>query len=159
MTVCQWETFSAEETRRLGESIASTLEAGTVCLLQGAMGCGKTVFVQGIAAGLGIDPRQIRSPTFTIVHEHQGSVCDLLHLDLYRLAAEDFDSLGLDELMAGPAIKAIEWADHLPSPYHRGRWFLFERLQDCGRRIREARQPAPPAGRPVLPAHPLGRGD
>ena len=58
----------------------------------------------------------MQSPTFTLVREHQGSMGELVHLDLYRLDPEEVDSVGLDELLMVDAVKVIEWADRLPRP-------------------------------------------
>lgn len=137
-------TCGEEETAAVGELIATTVKPGEVLRLQGAMGSGKTVFVRGIARGLGIDPTDIQSPTFGLVHEHQGPSLWLLHLDLYRLVEEDFDSLGLGELMEGSSIKVIEWAERLPPDYRSGRSFLFERIGTGRRRILE--RPSPTSG-------------
>lgn len=85
-----------------------------VLLLAGDLGAGKTVLTQGVAAGLGIDPREVVSPSFTLIREHEGSAGILVHVDLYRLEPEDVSSLALDELLAGPGIKVVEWAERLP---------------------------------------------
>ena len=143
--ISEWLTSGEAETVALGEEIASTLRPGEVLRLYGAMGSGKTVFVRGIASGLGIDPTEIQSPTFTLVHEHRGGSHSLLHLDLYRLGEEDFDRLGLGELMEGSSIKVIEWAEHLPPGYRSGRSFVFERQETGRHRILERFRP--PAGR------------
>ncbi len=138
--MCVWITHGEAETRQLGRQIGATLEPGARCLLVGAMGCGKTVFAQGIGEGLGFDPRQIQSPTFTLIHQHDRDGVCLMHLDLYRLDAEDFDSLGLAEIMESPAVKVVEWAERLPSWCQEGRCFVFERVStgsDSERRIRE----------------------
>ena len=133
----RWETASEKETRALGVELAATLVAGSVCLLEGEMGAGKTVFVKGLAEGLGIDGDQIQSPTFTLAHHHQGTRGTLIHLDLYRLEGDDFEKAGLGELVDGPDITVVEWADRLPASYRRGRCFIFERLENDHRRIRE----------------------
>ncbi len=104
-------THSEAETERLGVEIAA---AGDVLvLLEGDLGSGKTVLVRGIARALGIDPREVQSPTYTLIHEHQGAGGRLVHVDLYRLEGEEIASLGLDELLAGDGIKAVEWAEKL----------------------------------------------
>ena len=100
------ETASEQETQNLGEKLAATLKAGNVVCLYGDLGAGKSVFVRGIAKGLGITKR-ILSPTFVIMRSYPG----LLHLDLYRI--DDFRSLGLDEIFDGKEIKVIEWAEKL----------------------------------------------
>jgi len=105
------------ETEAAGAELARELgPGGGVVLLDGELGCGKTVLVRGLATALGIDRREIQSPTYTLIHEHRGEGGRLVHVDLYRLAPEEVDALGLDELLAGPGIKAIEWPDRLPAP-------------------------------------------
>jgi tRNA threonylcarbamoyladenosine biosynthesis protein TsaE len=74
------------------------------------------VLAQGVAEGLGIDPREVTSPTFTLVREHRGTGGRLLHLDLYRLDPAQAAALGLEELLATPAVKVVEWAERLPFP-------------------------------------------
>ncbi len=105
-------SHSEAETERIGEQLAAAYPDGVV-LLEGDLGSGKTVLVRGIARALDIDAREIQSPTYTLIHEHEGTAGRLVHVDLYRLEAEEIDGLGLDELLAGPGIKAIEWAERL----------------------------------------------
>jgi tRNA threonylcarbamoyladenosine biosynthesis protein TsaE len=109
-------TQTAEETRALASALASTLSAGDVVLLEGDLGAGKTVFVKGLAAGLGIDAGEVSSPTFTLMHEYRGGRLPLFHVDLYRLTgSREIDDLGLEEVASG-GVLAIEWAEKLPHP-------------------------------------------
>ena len=101
-------------TRAVGAVLAKVLVPDGVLLLHGDLGAGKTVLTQGLAAGLEIDPRQVQSPTFTLVREHQGPTACLIHVDLYRLDSREVESLGLWEVLAGPGIKVVEWAERLP---------------------------------------------
>jgi len=101
------------ETERLGNEIVSRYGDDVVLLLEGEMGSGKTVLVRGIADALGVNRREIQSPTYTLIHEHQGDSGCLVHVDLYRLEGDEIESLGLDELLVGPGVKAIEWAERL----------------------------------------------
>jgi tRNA threonylcarbamoyladenosine biosynthesis protein TsaE len=108
------ETSGPGETEAWGRDLAAALEPGDVVLLSGELGAGKTCLVKGIAAGLGIDPRTVHSPTFIMVNRYPGSV-DLNHVDLYRLEeGEDFSDLSLDELFAGDGITVVEWSERLP---------------------------------------------
>jgi tRNA threonylcarbamoyladenosine biosynthesis protein TsaE len=120
---------SEAETARVAARFAAALEPGTVILLTGDLGAGKTAFVRGMAAGLGIDPDEISSPTFTLIQEYRPAPrvagLDLneapghhilMHVDLYRLEGAEIDDLGLDELGAAGAVVAIEWAEKLREP-------------------------------------------
>jgi tRNA threonylcarbamoyladenosine biosynthesis protein TsaE len=104
---------SDAETEALGADLASRLGPGARVLLYGELGAGKTAFVRGLAIGLGIDPDEVSSPTFTLVQEYRGGRLPLIHVDLYRLAAGEVDDLGLDALAAG-GVLAIEWAERMP---------------------------------------------
>jgi tRNA threonylcarbamoyladenosine biosynthesis protein TsaE len=105
------ETAGEEETVDAGERLARTLPPGAVVLLYGQLGAGKTAFVRGLALGLGAAAEEVSSPTFTIIQEYAGRSVTLYHVDLYRLEPADVDDLGLDELVGGDGIVAIEWAD------------------------------------------------
>jgi tRNA threonylcarbamoyladenosine biosynthesis protein TsaE len=101
---------SEDATTDAGARLASELKAGDVVLLYGDLGAGKTAFVRGLARGLGAQADDVTSPTFTLVQEYRGRVT-LYHVDLYRLEPIEVDDLGLDELVSGSAIVAIEWAE------------------------------------------------
>jgi tRNA threonylcarbamoyladenosine biosynthesis protein TsaE len=104
------ETNSPEETWELAARLADELEGGTVIALHGDLGAGKTCFIQGYAAALGID-EPITSPTYTLIGEYEGRL-PLHHLDLYRLSGpEEALGLGLDEYFDANGITAIEWAE------------------------------------------------
>lgn len=103
-------TNSEEETSAAGERLAAHLQPGDVVLLYGDLGAGKTAFVRGLARGLGASADDVSSPTFTIVQEYSGRV-PLYHVDLYRLEPKEVDDLGLEELVAGDGVVAIEWAE------------------------------------------------
>lgn len=106
-------TRSEEETQAVACELAATLKAGDVVLLSGKLGAGKTAFVRGLAAGLGVDPNEVFSPTFTLVHEYRGGRLTLYHADLYRLDKAATDDLGLEEMGATDGVLAIEWPDRL----------------------------------------------
>ena len=105
------ETASESETSAAGESLGTTLRAGDVVLLYGDLGAGKTAFVRGLARGLGANPDDVSSPTFTLVQEYAGPRLTLFHVDLYRLEPAEIDDLGLEDLVSGNGVVAIEWAE------------------------------------------------
>ena len=107
---------SETETRAIAARFASNLKAGDVLLLSGDLGAGKTAFTRGLAEGLGIDPGEVTSPTFTLVHEYRGGRLPLVHVDLYRLDRANLDEIGLDEDLAAQGVIAIEWAERLARP-------------------------------------------
>ncbi|MBI4886397.1 MAG: tRNA (adenosine(37)-N6)-threonylcarbamoyltransferase complex ATPase subunit type 1 TsaE [Acidobacteria bacterium] len=106
-------TRSEDETHEVARAFAATLAAGDVVLLSGTLGAGKTAFVRGLASGLGIDPGEVSSPTFTLVHEYRGGRLTLYHADLYRLDRAAADDLGLEEMGCADGVLAIEWPDRL----------------------------------------------
>jgi len=140
-TVHVTETRSEEETARVAATLAAGLHAGSVLLLTGDLGAGKTAFVRGVAIGLGLDPDEVTSPTFTLVQEYRPSTSSgrperdsidpaegrpstgsgrpgrltLYHVDLYRLQGGEVEDLGLEEFAAG-GVTAIEWAEKLSRP-------------------------------------------
>ena len=107
-------THSEAETSAVAHDLAGSLAAGSVVLLSGDLGAGKTAFVRGLAEGLGIDPGLVSSPTFTLIQEYRGGRLPLHHVDLYRLRSIEVDDLGLDELTLEGGVTAIEWPDRLP---------------------------------------------
>jgi tRNA threonylcarbamoyladenosine biosynthesis protein TsaE len=108
-------THSQTETEAVGRELAARLTAGSVVLLFGELGAGKTALVRGLAEGLGVTPDEVSSPTFTLMQEYRGGRLPLIHVDLYRLDdPREIDDLGLEELGEG-AVLAIEWAEKLPA--------------------------------------------
>lgn len=108
-------TDSPEQTRELGERLGGLLRPGDVAALAGGLGAGKTVFVSGLARGLGVeDERLVTSPTFVILHEYPGRI-SLYHFDLYRLERiQDVWDLGYEEYFEGRGVCAVEWAEKFP---------------------------------------------
>ncbi|MBD2438493.1 tRNA (adenosine(37)-N6)-threonylcarbamoyltransferase complex ATPase subunit type 1 TsaE [Nostoc sp. FACHB-110] len=104
-------------TLELGIKLGQTLAAGSVILLAGDLGAGKTTLVQGIGQGLGI-VESIVSPTFTLINEYTEGRIPLYHLDLYRLEPQEVAALNLETYWEGieidPGIVAIEWAERMP---------------------------------------------
>ena len=105
-------TKSAEQTISFAEEYAKTLRAGDVVLLRGEMGAGKTVFVKGLARGLGID-EEITSPTYAYMNEYGGK---LYHYDCYRLTdGAQAEALGLNDYFYAGGICVIEWSENIRS--------------------------------------------
>ena len=105
------ETFSAEETYKIGEQMGREAKAGDVLCLLGDLGVGKTVFTQGFAAGLGIT-EPVSSPTFTIVQTYDEGRMPFYHFDVYRIGdVEEMDEVGFDEYVSGEGVSLIEWAN------------------------------------------------
>ncbi|MBQ4270952.1 MAG: tRNA (adenosine(37)-N6)-threonylcarbamoyltransferase complex ATPase subunit type 1 TsaE [Clostridiales bacterium] len=105
----EFETTSPEQTEELGREIGRRLKPGDILSLDGDLGAGKTVITRGICAGMGLDPSDVQSPTFTIVNEYEGEV-PLFHFDTYRLSGEDdFLASGLDEYFYRDGVCVIEW--------------------------------------------------
>jgi len=113
-TVDTVETAGEAATSEAGQRLGETLGAGAVVLLTGQLGAGKTAFVRGMAQGLGGSPDEVSSPTFTLIQEYRGGRRTLHHVDLYRLKAIEIADLGLDELISGDDVVAIEWAERWP---------------------------------------------
>ena len=111
-----FRTKSASETTRIGKRIGSRLLPGDVVALIGELGAGKTQFIKGLAAGVGIqNPTYVSSPSFKLINEYVGKTT-FYHIDLFRLKGEkEAEELGLDDYFQGRGITAIEWADKIPS--------------------------------------------
>ncbi|MHB8485947.1 MAG: tRNA (adenosine(37)-N6)-threonylcarbamoyltransferase complex ATPase subunit type 1 TsaE [Candidatus Acidiferrales bacterium] len=105
---------SAEETISQGRELAANLGPPLLVLLTGELGAGKTTLAKGIISGLGVAAEEdITSPTFTLIHTFTGRVT-VFHVDLYRVSdVHDFDTLGLEDLFAQPAIVLIEWPERM----------------------------------------------
>lgn len=112
----EFVSTSEADTRRIATTFAATLKPGDILLLNGDLGAGKTAFVRGLAEGLGLDPGEVTSPTFTLVHEYRGGRLPLIHIDLYRLDRADLDEIGLDQDLADHGVIAVEWPERLTRP-------------------------------------------
>jgi tRNA threonylcarbamoyladenosine biosynthesis protein TsaE len=125
LKVHQFETKGSAGTIRVGHDIVALLKPPQFLILRGELGSGKTTLVKGIAEALdAAAPEEVTSPTFTLIHEYEGSrqvggkaePVLLYHLDLYRLDGErQLDSLGLDELSTPDSIVLVEWGEKFPS--------------------------------------------
>lgn len=111
MTLEHHLTRSEAETEAVGRALASHLSRGDVVLLRGELGAGKTAFVRGLAAGLGVPADEVSSPTFAILQRYAGPL-PLYHADLYRLTTGEVGELGLEDV-AADGVLAVEWAERL----------------------------------------------
>jgi tRNA threonylcarbamoyladenosine biosynthesis protein TsaE len=118
---------SPAETEAIARRLAQDLVTGSVLALKGELGSGKTLFTQGIVAGLESDAA-VTSPTFTIVHEYQGGRLPVYHFDFFRLEnRESAARLGLDDYFFGDGVSVIEWADRFPELIpEQARWIFFD---------------------------------
>lgn len=106
-------SHSLVQTYSIGRAIARRLCPGDILCLVGSLGSGKTALTKGICEGLGIDRREVISPTFVLLRNYQGRVA-VYHFDLYRMEkADDVLGLGMDEYLYGDGVSIIEWADRL----------------------------------------------
>jgi tRNA threonylcarbamoyladenosine biosynthesis protein TsaE len=125
------------DTQAIGSIIANSIEAGTILLLEGNLGSGKTAFVKALALSLGIK-ETVTSPTFTLIDEYTCGKVALYHMDLYRLSCHEVRDLHLEEYWRGIdfplGVVAIEWAERLevlPNAYLK---LSFLRITDSDRR-------------------------
>lgn len=116
-------SHSEEETEELGRKLAEALPPGTAIALSGTLGAGKTVFARGVASGLGIDPREVTSPTFVYLVDYPEGRIPFFHADLYRfadlapeLAEEALESIGLLAALASDGITLVEWWAYYRGP-------------------------------------------
>ncbi len=133
----EYTTNSADETRDLGQRIAAHLKPGDVIALVGPLGAGKTQFVKGLAAGLGVaDQRSVNSPTFVLVQEYHGRLT-LYHLDAYRLGSvKELSAIGFDELCDSGGVVVVEWADKVKSVLPQSAiWIEFTPSSESERKV------------------------
>ena len=105
------ETYSPEESGRIGEEIGKSLSGSEIICLDGEMGTGKTVLAQGIARGLGIE-EAVNSPTFTIVQNYEGGRLPLYHFDVYRIEEpEEMEEIGYEDCFYGNGVTLVEWSE------------------------------------------------
>ena len=111
----EWQSHDVADTLALGKQMGAQLSGGEILLLDGPLGAGKTVFVKGLASGLGIDPDEVTSPSFTLVNPYVGRLL-LFHIDLYRLdeGAAAAHAVDLEEMLTDErAVVVVEWAERL----------------------------------------------
>ncbi|MEO8196439.1 MAG: tRNA (adenosine(37)-N6)-threonylcarbamoyltransferase complex ATPase subunit type 1 TsaE [Thermoanaerobaculia bacterium] len=146
-----WITASAAETRAVGTELARELRPARCLLLYGDLGAGKTVLAQGVALGLGLDPNEVQSPTFALLRELElpesaGTEGRLAHLDLYRLLPEEAAACGFEEVLLGPGVKIVEWAERLPFSVPGALALTLREKSDGRREIAELEHPPELAG-------------
>ena len=108
-----YESLSPADTFELGRQMGERAKAGTVIALNADLGCGKTVFTQGFAAGLGIT-EPVTSPTFTILQIYEEGRLPLFDFDVYRIEdEEEMEETGFDEYLDGDGVCLIEWAERV----------------------------------------------
>lgn len=111
MNTLHLTTHNPQETQKIGERLANQCQGGEILCLSGNLGAGKTTFVKGIARGLGIDEKNVNSPTFVIMNVYEGRL-PLYHFDFYRLEShKDIEGIGYDEFIYGQGVAVIEWAE------------------------------------------------
>jgi len=99
---------------RLATALAAVLPPRAFVALHGDLGAGKTTFVKRVAAAVGIDPAEVVSPTFGLIHVHDGHRCRMVHADMYRLAdAADLHETGWDDAVADPCLAFVEWPERI----------------------------------------------
>ena len=119
----QIRTHSPEETEAIGRKIAAKLLPGDIIAYYGDLGAGKTALVRGMGAEAGTN--EVRSPTFTIVHEYETKP-RLIHFDAYRLGdAEELFAIGFEDYLAQDAILVLEWAERVPEALPKARLEIF----------------------------------
>lgn len=130
-------SLSEDETFALGRRTGSALRPGSLVVLQGELGAGKTVFARGVAVGLGIAESEVSSPTFTLVQEYGGGRLPLFHADLYRLEEiDEIGALGIEHMLQRGGVVLVEWGERLPQHLKRGATTVsFEDLGEDTRRI------------------------
>ncbi len=133
---------SPEITRSLGRALGRVVNAGEVVAVSGKLGAGKTLFIQGIAIGLGTDPQvPVTSPTYTLVHEYPGPR-PLFHFDFYRLGRiEEVLALGYEEYFYDDGVSTVEWPEKFPELFPAETlWVNLERRKAEGYRGEEPRR-------------------
>ena len=128
-------THSPEETEKIGEALAKSLQPGTILAYRGDLGAGKTAFTRGLARGLGCK-ETVTSPTYTIVNEYLGGRLPLFHFDMYRLASsDDLWDIGWEDYLERGGVCAVEWSENVPEAMAGALTVSIEKLGDTDRKI------------------------
>jgi tRNA threonylcarbamoyladenosine biosynthesis protein TsaE len=155
-TPTEFVTHSSAETIEVGRKLVALLTPPKFLILHGDLGAGKTTLVKGIAEALdAAEPDEVTSPTFTLVHEYEGTrenngkrtPVRLYHLDLYRIDSErQLETLGLDDLQTEDSIVLVEWGEKFPSVVKRSQGeIVMTMLDGDARRIVLKMKPEPAA--------------
>ncbi|ANS77034.1 tRNA threonylcarbamoyladenosine biosynthesis protein TsaE [Paenibacillus yonginensis] len=121
-----------EDTQRLAARLAGLAAPGTVIVLDGDLGAGKTAFSQAFAKALAVK-EQVNSPTFTIIKEYAGRL-PFYHMDVYRLSLEEADELGLDDYFFGDGVTLVEWGSLIEELLPDSRIHLYMEVAESGER-------------------------
>ena len=128
-------THSPEETEKIGEALAKSLQPGTILAYRGDLGAGKTAFTRGLARGLGCK-ETVTSPTYTIVNEYLGGRLPLFHFDMYRLASsDDLWDIGWEDYLDREGVCAVEWSENVQDAMENAVTVTIEKLGETTRRI------------------------
>ena len=128
-------TNSPEETEKIGEALAKSLQPGTILAYRGDLGAGKTAFTRGLARGLGCK-ETVTSPTYTIVNEYLGGRLPLFHFDMYRLASsDDLWDIGWEDYLEREGVCAVEWSENVADAMENAVTVTIEKLGETTRRI------------------------
>ena len=128
-------THSPEETEKIGEALAKSLQPGTVLAYRGDLGAGKTAFTRGLARGLGCK-ETVTSPTYTIVNEYLSGKYPLFHFDMYRLASsDDLWDIGWEDYLDRGGVCAVEWSENVADAMENAIIVTIEKLGEDARRI------------------------
>ena len=128
-------TQSPEETEKIGEALAKSLQPGTILAYRGDLGAGKTAFTRGLARGLGCK-ETVTSPTYTIVNEYLGGRLPLFHFDMYRLASsDDLWDIGWEDYLDREGVCAVEWSENVQDAMENAITVTIEKLGETTRQI------------------------
>lgn len=128
-------THSPEETEKIGEALAKSLQPGTILAYRGDLGAGKTAFTRGLARGLGCK-ETVTSPTYTIVNEYLGGRLPLFHFDMYRLASsDDLWDIGWEDYLDREGVCAVEWSENVQDAMENAITITIEKLGETTRQI------------------------
>ena len=128
-------THSPEETEKIGEALAKSLQPGTILAYRGDLGAGKTAFTRGLARGLGCK-ETVTSPTYTIVNEYLGGRLPLFHFDMYRLASsDDLWDIGWEDYLDREGVCAVEWSENVQDAMENAVTVTIEKLGETTRQI------------------------